>query len=153
MQIIFLCSDPVRVTQFGLLNNLDSEEEIKKSFLEINIWPFSLAGPKNRNDSIIGWTRNDRYKKSYSIDTIFGNHWMKRNCCYIYSIFNKEGIFGLNDMVSELSYYWIGLFEPVVSGPTSYRCTLIFRPCLAEGPNIYHQKRFFDFLFSVKIIS
>ena len=43
-------------------------------------------------------------------------------------------------------------FVPVVSGPTSYRYIPNFRPRLAEGPNIYLQKRFFDFLFSVKII-
>ena len=56
-------------------------------------------------------------------------------------------------MVSELNYYWIGLFVPVVSGSTIYRCIPIFRPRLADGSNIYLQKIFFDFLFSVNIIS
>ena len=56
-------------------------------------------------------------------------------------------------MVPKNFIFWTALFEPVVSGPTSYRWILIFRPRLAEGPNIYLQKRFFDFLFIVKIIS
>ena len=55
-------------------------------------------------------------------------------------------------MVPENLIFWTALFEPVVSGSTSYWIIPIFRPRQAEGPNIYLQKRFFDFLFSVKII-
>ena len=40
----------------------------------------------------------------------------------------------------------------VGSGPTSYQIILIFRPRLAEGPNIQLRKTFFDYLVSVKII-
>ena len=42
---------------------------------------------------------------------------------------------------------------PVGSGPTSYQIILIFRPRLAEGPNIQLRQTFFDYLVSVKIIS
>ena len=41
--------------------------------------------------------------------------------------------------------------EPVGSGPTSYQFIPIFRPRLAEGPNIQLQKTFFDYLASVRI--
>ena len=55
-------------------------------------------------------------------------------------------------MVPEHFIYWTALIEPVVPGPISYRSIPIFRPRQAEESNIYLQKRFFDFLFSVKII-
>ena len=42
---------------------------------------------------------------------------------------------------------------PVGSGPTSYQIILIFRPRLAEGPNIQLRQTLFDYLVSVKIIS
>ena len=41
--------------------------------------------------------------------------------------------------------------EPVGSGPISYQFIPIFRPRLAEGPNIQLQKTFFDYLASVRI--
>ena len=41
--------------------------------------------------------------------------------------------------------------EPVGSGPTSYQFIPIFRPRLAEEPNIQLQKTFFDYLASVRI--
>ena len=43
--------------------------------------------------------------------------------------------------------------EPVGSGPTSYQIILIFRPRLAEGPNIQLQKRFLIILPKLGFLS
>ena len=54
-------------------------------------------------------------------------------------------------MVPKYLIFYIAQFEPVGSGSTSYQIIPIFRPRLAEGPNIQLQKTFFDYLASVRI--
>ena len=54
-------------------------------------------------------------------------------------------------MVSKYFIFFVVQFVPGGSGPTSYQIILIFRPRLAEGPNIQLQKTFFDYLASVTI--
>ena len=57
----------------------------------------------------------------------------------------------LHSMVPKYFIFFAAQFVPVGSGPTSYQIILIFRPRLAEGPNIQLQKTFFDYLASVRI--
>ena len=54
-------------------------------------------------------------------------------------------------MVPKYFIFFAAQFVPVGSGPTSYQIILIFRPRLAEGPNIQLRKTFFDYLASVRI--
>ena len=54
-------------------------------------------------------------------------------------------------MVPKYIIFFAAQFVPVGSGPTSYQFIPIFRPRLAEGPNIQLQKTFFDYLASVRI--
>jgi len=56
-------------------------------------------------------------------------------------------------MVPKYFIFFTAQIVPVGSGPTSYQIILIFRPRLAEGPNIQLRQTFFDYLVSVKIIS
>ena len=58
----------------------------------------------------------------------------------------------LHSMVPKYFIRFTAQIVPVGSGPTSYQIILIFRPRLAEGPNIQLRKTFFDYLVSVKII-
>ena len=61
-------------------------------------------------------------------------------------------MFCFNDMVPDITPFWTSQFEPAGFGPTSGQINPIFRPRLAERPNIQIQKTFFDYLFSVRII-
>ena len=59
----------------------------------------------------------------------------------------------LRSMVPKYFIFFTAQFLLVGFGPTSYQIIPIFRPRLAEGPNIHLRKTFFDYLVSVKIIS
>ena len=61
-------------------------------------------------------------------------------------------MFCFNDMVPDISPFWTSQIESAGSGPISGQIDPIFRPRLAERPNIQLRRTFFDYLVSVRII-
>ena len=57
----------------------------------------------------------------------------------------------LRSMVFKYFIFFTAQFLPVGFGPTSYQIIPIFRPRLAEGPNIQLQKRFLIILSQLRL--
>jgi len=123
-----------------------------------NVFRRRIFGPLAKRDRKIGmigmktcWTGTDRYKLSHSIITYLRKPYHS-NKTFLLS--QKQNINKNNfALFYGAQIYYTAQFVPVGSSPTSYQIIPIFRPRLAEGPNIHLRKTFFNLLLSVKNIS